>query len=95
MELKNPKDFPIIAVTWIDSATPGDGGWYKISLKDLKENPLECFTVGFVIADNDDRIIVCSSYFENTVDGEIGTIGVISIPLVALTGIEWLYQPEE
>lgn len=95
MELENPKDFSIVAITWVDSATAGDGGWHKIDLENLKEDPLECYTVGFVIAENDDRIVICSSYFENTIENEIGTVGAISIPLTAVIGTEWIYKPKD
>ena len=95
MELDNPKNFPIIMVHWIDSAAPTEGGWYQIDLDHIKEEPLECFSVGFVIAENEERIVICSSYYEQMDGDGIGTLGSISIPMVAITAIEWIYKPEK
>ena len=94
MENKNPKNFPIVAVTWLDSMCSDSPGWEEIDIDDLKEKPLEpleCFTTGFLIFCDGNCTIICSSYFEKY-DGVIGALGTISIPEESIIEFEWLWR---
>jgi hypothetical protein len=91
---ENPRNFPIVAVRWIDSSAPTEGGWQTIeNLENLKEDPLMCFSVGYLIDMNDFRIVLCNSYHES--GKSIGTMGLISIPGVAIDSLEYIYEPPE
>lgn len=96
MELSNPKDFPIVMVEWLDSSAPRESGWYEVELDKLKEDALECFSAGFLVAVNEERVVICSSYHEQLNDDKvINTMGLHSIPWEAVTSFEWLYKPED
>ncbi len=54
------KDFPLWRVEWIDSTNRG--GWQEAG-KDLDLS--KCITVGFLVKDNDERVVIASSIDDN------------------------------
>ena len=56
--MPNLTDLPIIDITWVDSHG-GDNGWEVVeSLDDVLCRPLECRSVGFVLKESDDCIVI-------------------------------------
>lgn len=64
-------------ITWLDSST--HGGWHHAHEAENAQ-PQECVTIGFILEDTDDRVVVAQSICEAI--GHIGNILVIPGSLI-------------
>ena len=80
------KKAPMVRVTWLD-ARDTETGW--LDIKDVISAPLAtCQEVGWMVRNNDEKIIVRRSY---SIDkDEISGGGAIAIPKGWITKIEYL-----
>ncbi len=92
MNTENPKNFSTLTVKWIDSATPADGGWQEVDdIEDLKLTTVGVYTIGYLLHENEHRIVVCNSYFEQDPPStSISCLGLISIPRVSIVALEYI-----
>ena len=81
------EDVPMVRVTWMD-ARDMESGW--LSEKDILAAPLaKCQDVGWLIVNNDERIVVNRSWcHEESGENEGG--GVTAIPKCCVIEIEYL-----
>ena len=81
------EDVPMVRVTWMD-ARDMENGW--LSEKDILSAPLaKCQDVGWLVVNNDDRIVINRSWcHEENNMGEGG--GATAIPKCCVKKIEYL-----
>tara|TARA_A100001515_G_scaffold131504_2_gene119349 strand:- start:487 stop:768 length:282 start_codon:yes stop_codon:yes gene_type:complete len=78
--------FPMVRVTWHD-AKDTETGWLHI--KDIVSAPLAvCQEVGYMVVNNDDKIVIMRSWCVDKDDNHGG--GAISIPRGWVRKIEYL-----
>ena len=65
-----PIDKPLVLVTWLD-AKDGQTGWH--SLEDIgKESLALCYSVGWLLVRNNEKVVIMSDYAECDDDKEGG-----------------------
>ena len=65
-----PIDKPLVLVTWLD-AKDGQTGWH--SLDDIeKESLATCYSVGWLLVRNNEKVVIMSDYAECDDDKEGG-----------------------
>ncbi len=91
---ENPKNFSIVVIKWIDSSAPMDSGWQEVDdVADIKFNPLEVHSIGYLLDANDQRIVICNSYFQQDPPStSISCLGLISIPRVSAISLDYIYE---
>ena len=82
----NINNVPMVRVTWLD-ARDTETGW--LSIKDIIESPLAlCQEVGYLVVNNDNKIVVMRSWCADRDDNHGG--GAIAIPKGWIKKIEYL-----
>lgn len=82
--IKNPKNYPLVEIEWIDSTAPQKGGWIIVSKEDFEKDYItNCYTCGYVIGETEQEFKIVGSYHERTED-DINSQGFIAIPKVAI-----------
>ena len=77
---------PMVRVTWLD-ARDTETGW--LSIKEIIESPLaKCQEVGWMVVNNDEKIVVMRSWCMDRGDNHGG--GAIAIPKGWIKKIEYL-----
>jgi|TARA_R110002020_G_C16150869_1_gene762662 hypothetical protein len=77
---------PMVRVTWVD-ARDTETGW--LSIKEITESPLaKCQEVGWMVVNNDEKIVVMRSWCMDRGDNHGG--GAIAIPKGWIKKIEYL-----
>ena len=84
MRLPQLDQWEAVRVEWSDSSGPGEAGWQKIGKKQQEIHGM--VTVGQVFAQSSDRLTLCFSWDPVAKH----TDGFITIPLVAVSGVERL-----
>jgi hypothetical protein len=80
------EDVPMVRVTWMD-ARDMENGW--LSEKDILAAPLaKCQDVGWMVVNNDDRIVINRSWCHEEDSNEGG--GATAIPKCCVKKIEYL-----
>tara|TARA_R110000765_G_scaffold143798_1_gene245541 strand:+ start:322 stop:594 length:273 start_codon:yes stop_codon:yes gene_type:complete len=83
MDIKN---VPMVRVSWMD-ARDMETGWVEI--KDILKAPLaSCMEVGWLVVNNDEKVVVMRSWCEDRDDNNGG--GAIAIPKGWIKKIEYL-----
>ena len=83
MDIKN---VPMVRVSWMD-ARDMETGWVEI--KDILKAPLaSCMEVGWMVVNNDEKVVVMRSWCEDRDDNNGG--GAIAIPKGWIKKIEYL-----
>ena len=77
---------PMVRITWLD-ARDTETGW--LSIKEITESPLaKCQEVGWMVVNNDDKIVIMRSWCMDRGDNHGG--GAIAIPKGWIKKIEYL-----
>ena len=80
------KLFPMVRITWLD-ARDMETGW--LPLKEIQDAPLAvCQEVGYMVVNNDDKIVIMRSWCVDKDDHPGG--GAIAIPRGGVRKIEYL-----
>ena len=86
MENYDIRKIPMVRITWLD-AKDTETGWLPI--KDILDAPLAvCQEVGYMIVNNDDKIVIMRSWCIDKDDNHGG--GAIAIPRGWVRKIEYL-----
>ena len=82
----NIDKIPMVRITWLD-AKDMETGWLPV--KDIIDAPLAvCQEVGYMVVNNDDKIVIMRSWCIDKDDNHGG--GAIAIPRGWVTKIEYL-----
>lgn len=81
VEVKNP--YKVVEVIWLDSETDSD--WQTVT-ELLEYSELDCRTVGYLVADRDNSIIIASSIGLGRKDTSVNS--AITIPKAAILEIK-------
>ena len=83
MDIKN---VPMVRLSWMD-ARDMETGWVEI--KDILKAPLaSCMEVGWMVVNNDEKVVIMRSWCEDRDDNNGG--GAIAIPKGWIKKIEYL-----
>tara|TARA_Y100001937_G_scaffold120196_1_gene177093 strand:- start:1228 stop:1509 length:282 start_codon:yes stop_codon:yes gene_type:complete len=86
MENINIENIPMVRITWLD-AKDMETGWLPI--KDILNAPLAvCQEVGYMVVNNDDKIVIMRSWCVDKDDNHGG--GAVAIPRGWVRKIEYL-----
>jgi|TARA_R110000823_G_scaffold234626_1_gene360826 hypothetical protein len=86
MENININKYPMVRITWLD-ARDTETGWLPV--KEVLEAPLAvCQEVGWMMVNNDDKIVIMRSWCIDKEDNHGG--GAIAIPRCWVRKIEYL-----
>ena len=86
MENVNIENIPMVRITWLD-AKDMETGWLQI--KDILNAPLAvCQEVGYMVVNNEDKIVIMRSWCVDKDDDHGG--GAIAIPRGWVRKIEYL-----
>ena len=84
--MKSKEKFPMVRITWLD-AKDTETGW--LHYKDIIDAPLAvCQEVGYMVVNNDDKIVIMRSWVTDIDDTHGG--GAIAIPRGWVRKIEYL-----
>ena len=80
--------YRVVVVSWVDSEHHSD--WDNLSEVLESQGSLECLSAGFVIADNEDRIILATSISADAEENEEQVSAYITIPKRAILWVKEL-----
>lgn len=80
-----------IKVYWVDSMRGNEWEHLTEAEMEARDKEIEQISVGLYFGETDRVLTLCSSYSHN--QEPAGVLGVIGIPLVAITKVEVLQKP--
>ena len=84
--MKSKEKFPMVRITWLD-ARDMETGW--LDIKEVMDAPLAvCQEVGYMVVNNDDKIVIMRSWCIDKDDNHGG--GEVAIPKSWVSEIEYL-----
>jgi hypothetical protein len=78
------EDFPVVRVEWIDSVQEHGWSYLEESLKKSNDEAMECVSVGFLVKETDNFIVLAESFMM----ASSSVSGFMQIPKVAVDKID-------
>ena len=75
--------YPVVEVVWVDSEH--DAGWNTLQeVLEENEKPLECHSVGYLILEKDDRVVLATSIGMAVGEDDNQVSAYLTIPKAAI-----------
>lgn len=76
--------YPVYEIHWVDSTSCAE--WSEVDAMD--EHPMDCVSIGFLISETNDRVVISTTY-----DSNEHAVDPLAIPKVAITGMWQWHTP--